>query len=88
MARGILSQGYLRGRGRAPAAVQRAAVAAIARMGAADVVAPFEGDHEVALPPTMTLLWEHEIPGAGWSLLYGVGADHYVVRYLCQTPAR
>jgi hypothetical protein len=84
----VLSQGFLRGRSRAPVSVQRAAVAVIARMYDASVAGPFEGDVELALPPTMTLLWEHAIPGAGWSLLYGVTADRFIVRYLCQTPAR
>lgn len=49
---------------------------------------PFDGDLELALPPTMTLLWEHAIAGAGWSLIYGVSAECFVVRYLCPTPDR
>jgi hypothetical protein len=84
----VLSQGFLRGRSRAPAPVQRAAVALIGRMHSAEVAAPLDGDHQLALPPSMVLLWEHAIPGSGWSLLYGVTTDRFVVRYLCQTPER
>lgn len=88
MAEVVLSQGFLCGRARAPTPVQRAAVSLIARMRDAEAAAPFDGDHQLALPPSMVLLWEHSIPGSGWSLLYGVAADRFVVRYLCQTPDR